>query len=127
MPASHCPPCGGRRLRATQRTGLDLEIKPTPGTEVHTGAAVAAAVERLWHGHSLVPLLSSFQPEALRAARDTVSELPRALLLDSLPPDAIDGALGLGCIALITEHKLMDAALVARIHAADMRDGLHRQ
>ena len=31
--------------------------------------SVAAEVERLWHGHAQRPLLSSFQPEALRGAR----------------------------------------------------------
>jgi glycerophosphoryl diester phosphodiesterase len=99
---------------------LDLEIKPTPGTEAHTGATVAAAVARLWHGQALVPLLSSFQGEALRAARDSAPELPRALLLDTLPPDAIEQAQALGCAALITQHERMDAALLARIHAAGM-------
>jgi glycerophosphoryl diester phosphodiesterase len=100
---------------------LDLEIKPTPGTEAHTGAVVATEVARLWHGQPLLPLLSSFQPESLRAALDTAPELPRALLLDTLPSDAFDQALQLRCVALITNHKLMDAALVARIHAAGLR------
>jgi glycerophosphoryl diester phosphodiesterase len=100
---------------------LDLEIKPTPGTEAHTGALVAAAVARMWHGRLPVPLLSSFQPEALRAARDSVPELPRALLLDTLPDDAIEQAQDLGCVALITNHQLMCAALVSRIHAAGLR------
>ena len=106
-----------------QRNGfaLDLEIKPTPGTEAHTGAVVANEVARLWHGQPRVPLLSSFQPEALRAARDSVPALPRALLLDALPPDAFDMALELRCVAMITHHKLMDAPLLARIHAAGMR------
>jgi len=57
----------------------------------------------------------------LRAARDSAPELPRALLLDTLPPDAIERAQALGCVALITEHKLMDAALLARSHAAGLR------
>jgi glycerophosphoryl diester phosphodiesterase len=100
---------------------LDLEIKPTPGTEKHTGAVVATEVARLWHGQPQVPLLSSFQPESLRAALDSVPELPRALLLDSLSSDAIDQAQQLRCVALITNHKLMDAALVSRIHAAGLR------
>jgi glycerophosphoryl diester phosphodiesterase len=100
---------------------LDLEIKPTPGTEAHTGAVIATAVARLWHGQPTVPLLSSFQPECLRAARDAVPELPRALLLDTLPSDAIEQALQLQCVALITNHKLMDATLVERIHAAGLR------
>ena len=68
---------------------LDLEIKPTPGTEAHTGAVVATEVARLWHGQPQVPLLSSFQPEALRAAFDSAPGLPRALLLDTLPADAV--------------------------------------
>ena len=106
-----------------QRNGfaLDLEIKPTPGTEAHTGAVLADEVARLWHGQELLPLLSSFQPEALRAAREHQPELPRALLLDTLHPQAFDLALDLRCVALITDHELMDAALLARIHAAGMR------
>jgi glycerophosphoryl diester phosphodiesterase len=106
-----------------QRNGfaLDLEIKPTPGLEAHTGAVVASEVARLWQGQPQVPLLSSFQPESLRAALDSAPGLPRALLVDTLPADTIDRALQLRCVALITNHKLMDAALVARIHAAGLR------
>ena len=106
-----------------QRNGfaLDVEIKPSPGTDAHTGAIVATEVARLWHGQALLPLLSSFQPDALRAAREAAAELPRALLLDQLPADATDAARELGCVAVITDHALMDVALLARIHAAGMR------
>ena len=106
-----------------QRNGcaLDLEIKPSPGTDAHTGAVVAAEVARLWHGHERVPLLSSFQPDALRAAREAAPELPRALLLDQLPADVVAAAGALGCVAVITDHKLMDAALLTRLHAAGLR------
>ena len=106
-----------------QRNGcaLDLEIKPSPGTETHTGAVVAAEVARLWHGHERVPLLSSFQPDALRAARAVAPELPRALLLDQLPDDVVAAAGTLGCVAVITDHKLMDAALLTRLHHSGLR------
>jgi glycerophosphoryl diester phosphodiesterase len=106
-----------------QRNGfaLDLEIKPTPGLEAHTGAVVAGEVARLWHGQRQVPLLSSFQPEALRAALDSEPGLPRALLLDALPADAIEMALELRCVALITHHQLMDEALLTRIRRASIR------
>jgi glycerophosphoryl diester phosphodiesterase len=100
---------------------LDLEIKPSPGTEAHTGAVVAEAAARLWHGQTTTPVLSSFQPEALRAAREAAPALRRALLLDQLRPDALELAAELGCVALITDHKLMDAALAARAHAAGLR------
>ena len=74
----------------------------------------------MWHGQTQVPLLSSFQPEALRAARDAAPEL-RALLLDTLHSQAFDLAQQLRCVALITNQQLMDATLLARIHAAGMR------
>jgi glycerophosphoryl diester phosphodiesterase len=106
-----------------QRNGfaLDIEIKPTPGSEAHTGAVVAAEAARFWHGQALAPLLSSFSPESLRSARDSAPNLPRALLLDPLRPDAIELALELQCGALITEQSLMDARLLARIHRAGLR------
>ena len=103
------------------RFALDLEIKPTPGTEAHTGAVVASAVAQLWQGDTLTPLLSSFSPEALQAAQQKAPQLRRALLIDSLRPDAIDLAQQLGCVALITNHKLMDRPLLQRIHGAGLR------
>ena len=106
-----------------QRNGfaLDLEIKPSPGYDALTGAVVALEVARLWHGHDRVPLLSSFQPDALRAALALAPQLPRALLLEQLPDDALEQAEQLGCAAVITDHKLMDAALIARLHASELR------
>ncbi len=100
---------------------LDLEIKPTPGAEAHTGAVVAAEVARLWHGDTVMPLLSSFSPEALQAAGGEVPGLRRALLIDSQRPDAIDLAQQLGCVALISNHELMDARLLERIRSARLR------
>jgi glycerophosphoryl diester phosphodiesterase len=100
---------------------LDLEIKPSPGTERRTGEAVAAEVERLWHGRAQRPLLSSFQPEALRGAQAAAPRLPRALLLDALPDDPVGAARALGCVALITEYRLMSSALLQSLHTAGLR------
>jgi glycerophosphoryl diester phosphodiesterase len=103
------------------RFALDLEIKPTPGSEAHTGTVVATEVARLWQGDALMPLLSSFSPEALQAAQQAAPQLRRALLIDSLRPDAFDLVQEIGCVALITHHKLMVAARVARIHGEGLR------
>jgi glycerophosphoryl diester phosphodiesterase len=106
-----------------QRNGhaLNLEIKPTPGQEAETGRAVATACTRLW-AHAGTPLLfSSFKPEALQAAHGTAPHIPRALLLDTLWPGWFELVRSLDAVAVVTNHKLMDAALRARLHEAGLR------
>jgi glycerophosphoryl diester phosphodiesterase len=100
---------------------LNIEIKPTPGLERETGRAVALAVQQLWQGQAMQPLLSSFEPDALAAARDAVPALPRALLLESLPAGWFEQAQALGCAAVVTAYPLMDAAVIARLHGAGLR------
>ena len=100
---------------------LNIEIKPTPGTEARTGDAVAREAARLWAGATIPPLLSSFQAEALAAARMAAPELPRALLLHSWTDGWFSQALGLGCVALVCHHPLWDARTVAQVHAAGLR------
>jgi glycerophosphoryl diester phosphodiesterase len=103
------------------RHWLDLEVKPTPGDEERTGRIVATQVARLWAGDAMQPLLSSFRPEALLGARDAAPQLQRALLVDTDWPNWLDVARQLGCVAVITNHLLMDAALVGRLHGAGLR------
>lgn len=99
---------------------LNIEIKPCPGEEARTGAAVAREAARLWAG-AAPPLLSSFKPEALAAARDAEPALPRALLLDELWDGWPEAAQALGVVAVITNWRLMDAALIQRLHAQGWR------
>ncbi|ASI68981.1 glycerophosphodiester phosphodiesterase [Diaphorobacter nitroreducens] len=100
---------------------LNIEIKPTPGTEAETGRAVAALAARLWHGQSVPPLLTSFKPQALAGARETAPHLPRGLLLDQLHDGWLDTARQLGCVAVVCNHALWSAATVAEVHLAGMR------
>jgi glycerophosphoryl diester phosphodiesterase len=100
---------------------VNLEIKPTPGVETRTGQVVARAAAALWSGSLPPPLLSSFSVPALAAAAAAAPSLPRALLLDDPWDGWFETAQALGCVAVVTEHKLMDAALVARLHGAGRR------
>ena len=101
---------------------LDLEIKPTPGTDHHTGQVVGREAARLWAGADAPPLLfSSFRPEALAGARETAPHIPRALLLDTLWPGWLDTARQLGCVAVITNYNVMSAQALGQIHGAAMR------
>lgn len=104
---------------------LNIEIKPTPGQELETGRVVAAEAARRWTAAgergAVPPLLSSFRPESLQGAQEAAPGLPRALLLDTLWEGWFDIARALGCVACVTNHRLMDEALIARLHAAQMR------
>ncbi len=100
---------------------LNIEIKPTPGSEAETGRVVAEHATRLWSGAALPPLFSSFQPAALAAAQVAAPAIPRALLLDSLRAGWLDEARALGCVAVVTGYPVMDAAVRAQLHTAGMR------
>jgi glycerophosphoryl diester phosphodiesterase len=101
---------------------LNIEIKPTPGTELATGRAVAAAAASLWAGDpEHTPFLTSFQPDALQGARETAPQLPRGLLLDTLWDGWRDMAQSLGCVAVVCNHALWDAATVAQARADGLR------
>jgi glycerophosphoryl diester phosphodiesterase len=98
-----------------QRNGytINLEIKPTPGTALHTGRVVAGLAQKLWAEHT-PPLLSSFEVDALEGAKQSAPTLPRALLLDSWWDGWSDTAAHLGCVAIVCNHRILDAAMMAQ-------------
>jgi glycerophosphoryl diester phosphodiesterase len=100
---------------------LDIEIKPTPGQEAETGRAVAEAAQRWWRDAAVPPLLTSFQAESLCAAQQAAPDLPRGLLLDKLWSGWDDVARQLKAVAVICQHRMWDAALVAQVKGMGMR------
>jgi glycerophosphoryl diester phosphodiesterase len=104
---------------------LNIEIKPTPGTEFHTGEVVASHAARLWAGVKVPPLLTSFDVPALEGALKAQPELPRGLLIDDLegkPWSAwLDQARALQCQAIVCNHKLWNAMTVSEAKAAGFR------
>ena len=100
---------------------LNIEIKPTPGTEAMTGAIVAKEALRLWQGESIPPLLTSFKTEALVTAKKNAPLLPRGLLLHSLWNGWLEAALELECSAIVCNYKLWNKNLVATVHAQEMK------
>lgn len=100
---------------------LNIEIKPTPGLERETGAAVAHHVAQLWQAAPVPPLLTSFHPQALEAARAAQPGLPRGLLLDSLWTGWLETALTLDCVAVVCHHTLWDTSSVTQAQSAGFR------
>ena len=71
------------------------------------------------------PLLTSFQPPSLEAARASAPGLPRGLLVNELWQGWLETAQRLDCVAVVLKHTLVDAALVGRAHAARLRVGVY--
>ena len=85
----------------------DIEIKPAKGFEAETGRAAALLARELWRGAPVQPLLSSFRPEALAAAKAAAPELPRGALTPKIPPDWEHWMEVLGCVSLHCDYRLL--------------------
>ncbi|MFG6449029.1 glycerophosphodiester phosphodiesterase [Roseateles sp. BYS180W] len=100
---------------------LNLELKPLPGQAHATGATVARAVQGLWQNAAAPVLLSSFEVAALEGALSSAPLVPRALLVDTLEGGWQQALQALHCAALIAHYPLVDAELVAQVHAQQRR------
>lgn len=128
-------------VRFCRRAGLwmNIEIKPVPGAEHHTGTVVARDCQALFadllHAPSApgspippegawpaalaqLPLLSSFSRAALRAARDAAAQLPRALLVERVPSDWQQQCEEVGAVALHVSHHTLTREEACRITGA---------
>lgn len=100
---------------------LNIEIKPTTGTDELTGKVVAQHTARLWQNGSRKPLLTSFKPNALQAAQDAAPELPRGLLLQELWTGWLETGLMLGCQVIICNYQLWDTSSVTQAKNAGFK------
>lgn len=100
---------------------LNIEIKPTTGTDELTGKVVAQYAARLWQNGSRKPLLTSFKPDALQAAQDAAPDLPRGLLLHELWTGWLETGLMLGCQAIICNYQLWDTSSVTQAKSAGFK------
>ena len=83
--------------------------------------AVGQACLGLWTNAESPLLFSSFRPDALQGARESAPAIPRALLIDTLWTGWFQMAQQLACVAVVSNHRLMDAALMSQIHGVGLR------
>jgi len=104
---------------------LNIEIKPTVGTERHTGEVVSQHAARLWQAAAVPPLLTSFDLAALEGALATQPALPRGLLIHALEGQPWTHWLGhaakLQCQAIVCNHALWNTESVRLAKAAGVR------
>jgi glycerophosphoryl diester phosphodiesterase len=96
----------------------NVEIKPSKGYEAETGRAAALLARELWRGAPLPPLLSSFQPQALAAAKEAAPELPRGALTKSIPPDWQFRMREFDCVSLHCDYRLLLPQQARAVHDA---------
>ncbi|HTN48479.1 MAG TPA: glycerophosphodiester phosphodiesterase [Burkholderiaceae bacterium] len=108
----------------------NVEIKPAPGHEVRTGAAVARVVASAYADladtgggssagpHARIPLLSSFSVPALEAARAAEPALPRALLVERIERNWEAAMERLGAASLHVSHRHLTAVQAAHVKRA---------
>jgi len=99
----------------------NIEIKPMPGRERETGAAVALDAQAAWKDAAVAPLLSSFSEDSLQDASEVAPELQRALLLGRIPADWKARLIRLGCVAIDTNHRQLSEEIVAAAHDAEYK------
>jgi glycerophosphoryl diester phosphodiesterase len=84
---------------------VNIEIKPCPGREAETAVVACGEIARHWPAGRDAPLLSSFAPASLEAARDAAPELPRGYLVEAIPADWRQAVRRLDCVALHVGHR----------------------
>ena len=99
----------------------NLELKPCPGRDAETGRVVAHAVLARWRDAPVLPLLSSFSVESLRAARTAAPGLPRALLAKQADDATLCHAEALCCAAVHVAVRAINAEFVSQAHRAGLR------
>lgn len=126
----HSPAFAGESIPSLERVArwlnanhclANIEIKPCPGREAETGAAIALEARRLFAGQDVAPLLTSFSEIALDAARQAAPELARGLLVDQLPGDWVARCKRLGCVAINPQYSQLSREMIALAHAEGLR------
>jgi glycerophosphoryl diester phosphodiesterase len=107
---------------------MNVEIKPAPGFEEATGRVLAENTKRFldalrgpgsWHGDvAHLPLFSSFSFEALMAAKAAAPEIPRAMLLRSIPKNWQDILRQLDAVAVDVSYRQLQPKQVEEVKAA---------
>lgn len=98
----------------TTKVQANIEIKPYPGRTEETTTAVLTHINRYWPQDRALPLISSFDLNALTLCRNIAPEMPLGLLLDKWQDNCLKLAQDLHCFSV---HLSRRAATAARVSA----------
>lgn len=101
---------------ADLQLAMNLEIKPSSGQDELTARIVAECLARKGRGRALI--VSSFSEAALEVFASSLADLPRGLLVESIPPDWLARCRRLGVCALHAEASSLTRDLVKAVRDA---------
>lgn len=93
----------------------NIEIKPYPGTAELTAVSVLSHIHRFWPQNKQLPLVSSFDWEALLLCRSIAPEMPLGLLLDEWDVNWLHKAKQLDCYSIHFNKKALNAERVKQV------------
>ena len=85
----------------------NIEIKPYVGMAQQTTVAVMSCINRYWSQEKNLPLISSFNLEALEWCRTLAPEMPIGLLLHEWDENWLDMAQDLACYSVHLNRKII--------------------
>ncbi len=101
-------------MQASEVQG-NIEIKPTPSKTEETTVAVLTSLNRYWANDKSLPLLSSFEFEALKLCRNLSPEAPLGLLLDKWDKSWHKMADEIQCVSIHLSAKAANKVRIAEI------------
>ena len=93
----------------------NIEIKPYPGQTEQTTISTLTHINRYWPHDKPLPLVSSFDLDALTLCRSLSPEMPLGLLLDRWRNDWLKLAQDLHCVSVHLNRRYTTAARVEAI------------
>jgi glycerophosphoryl diester phosphodiesterase len=93
----------------------NIEIKPYPGATERTTTAVLSHIHRYWPQSKALPLVSSFDFEALIMCRSIAPEMPLGLLLHEWDAQWLQKAGQLECFSVHFNRKILTPARVKEV------------
>jgi glycerophosphoryl diester phosphodiesterase len=95
----------------------NIEIKPYQGSVEQTTVAVLSYIHRYWPQGKDLPLVSSFEMEALVLCRSIAPEMPIGLLLHEWDEQWLQKAKQLDCYSVHFNRKILTADRVKQVKA----------
>jgi glycerophosphoryl diester phosphodiesterase len=104
---------------STRSIKANIEVKAPKERIEETTLAVLREINRHWPMSKPLPLVSSFELEALRLCANLIPDLPLGLLLSTWRDDCLTLAREIGCVAVNLSRRYVTRERVALLKDAD--------